>query len=165
MCIPCSCLLYLKKNVLLWKQLKGNHHSRLFGVGNSSYLLLWLEKHNKSKQKISNTPKDFSLLLSWIRMVNSKLLQQHLLTAKSFWEVSFFSILCFFFFLIFEHVLIGSYGSTDSPLPHPLLPTVVIHLKISWPASFVNTGIYHLGRCLWSDEDRLWTNHPFLYIF
>lgn len=89
MCNPyfsCVCvfllLVAMEKCVLLWKQLKSvqNHHCSLFGVGNYGYY--WKNIINRNKK--NNTPKDFSVLGSWIRVINNILLQKYSSTAKAF---------------------------------------------------------------------------------
>lgn len=120
---------------------------------NYGYLLLWLKKHNKSKQQkiITNTSKHFGVLLSWFRIIYYNiLLCQPLSIRQSFWE-AYYHFPAFFFFSIFELVVTWFLSIHRLSLsPNSLLPTC--HLpQVFWPVAFVFTGIYHLGRCLWND--------------
>lgn len=85
--------------------------------------------------------------------------------AKSLWEAyDHFSVCICVCVLIFEHVTIGSYFAQISSFSPFLAPNR--HLpRVSWSASFVITGIYHVGRCLWTDGNRLRTNYLIPYKF
>lgn len=98
---------------------------------NYGYLLLWLKKHNKSKQQkiITNTSKHFGVLLSWIRIIYYNiLLCQPLSIRQSFWE-AYYHFPAFFFFPSLNLWWLGSCPFTDFlSLPTPC-SQLVIYLR------------------------------------
>lgn len=169
-CSPyCSCVcvfLFLvameKKCVLLWKQLKRVQNHWCSCLGGKLWLLLG--KHIKSKQKIT-LPKILVYCLAESESSTAYYSRSIHQPAKSLWEAyDHFSVCICVCVLIFEHVTIGSYFAQISSFSPFLAPNR--HLpRVSWSASFVITGIYHVGRCLWTDGNRLRTNYLIPYKF